>query len=97
MADYTLSRLYVDGRPGDKWEIVDEAGRGFIATEYAPQLTYSKGSIVIYSGHLYECNTDITTPEAWTAAHWTAVTIGKQIEKLGLSVVDGAINITYTE
>ena len=35
--------------------------------------------------------------EAADRAETAAVTIGKQIEKLGLSVVDGAINITYTE
>lgn len=41
--------------------------------EYKATSLYSKGDLVIYSNVLYQCNTDITTAEAWNSSHWTAV------------------------
>ena len=38
--------------------------------------------MVLYNGTLYECSTAITTAEAWTAAHWTAVKVGPEITDL---------------
>ena len=40
---------------------------------YSASKTYAVGDRVRYSSYAYECNTAITTPEAWTAAHWTAL------------------------
>lgn len=40
---------------------------------YSASETYAVGDRVRYSSHAYECITAITTPEAWTAAHWTAL------------------------
>lgn len=44
---------------------------GVIAQEYDPTATYAVGDMVIYRSVLYRCTTAITTPEEWTAAHWT--------------------------
>ena len=53
-----------------------EGAVGMIAAEYDGTLTYALGDIVIHSGKLYRNKTAITTPEAWTASHWTQVTVG---------------------
>jgi len=49
--------------------------------------------MVLKDGQLYECNTAISTAEAWTAAHWTAVTVGGEIAtvKDGLSAVESDV------
>lgn len=43
------------------------------APVYNPEIIYSKGDIVNTNGSFYYCITDITTPEAWTPAHWHIV------------------------
>lgn len=43
------------------------------ALPYSASSTYAVGDYVRYGDYLYQCNTDITTAEAWTAAHWTTV------------------------
>lgn len=80
------------------------AAQASLAPAYDNTATYEVGDYCLHSGQLYECNTAISTAEAWTAAHWTAVTVGGELSSLkedfsdlGLSVVDGKINITYEE
>lgn len=46
-----------------------------IAPEYDGSQTYAVGDLVMYRSVLYRCTTAITTPEAWTAAHWTATSV----------------------
>ena len=46
-----------------------------IATIYDPDATYVVGNYVLHDGKLYKCAEAITTPEAWTDAHWVAVKI----------------------
>ncbi len=77
---------------------------GLLATAYSPSSTYAVGDYCIYNDILYRCTTAITTAEAWTAAHWTAVTVGDELsdlkadlDELGLSVADGKLCVTYTE
>ena len=55
---------------------------GMVADAYSTSSTYAKGDFCIYNGALYECNTAITTAEAWTAAHWTEVTVGEELTDL---------------
>ena len=88
MAQYKMDHVNYDGS-SDVWEITDAAARGSIADAYSASSTYALGDHVLYNGQLYECNTAITTAEAWTAAHWTAVTVGAEIAtvKDGLSEV----------
>lgn len=60
----------------------DSAVRGSLAAAYSASSTYAVGDMVLKDGQLYECNTAITTAEAWTAAHWTAVTVGSALSDL---------------
>ena len=46
-----------------------------VAAQYSTSATYNVGNYVIYNGQLYRCTTAITTPESWTAAHWTSSTM----------------------
>ena len=55
---------------------------GVVADAYSASSTYAKGDLCIYNGALYECTTTISTAESWTAAHWTAVTVGDEISAL---------------
>lgn len=53
-----------------------------VAAQYSTSATYDVGDYVIYGGQLYRCKTAITTPESWTAAHWTATVLGDDIGEL---------------
>jgi hypothetical protein len=46
-----------------------------IAPEYSPSSTYAVGDHCMHLGKYYECNTAISTAEAWTAAHWTETSV----------------------
>ena len=52
------------------------------APAYSSSATYAVGDYCVYNSQLYRCTTAITTAEAWTAAHWTAVTVGGEISSL---------------
>ena len=51
-----------------------------VSDAYNPASTYLKGDYCIYNNTLYRCTTEITTAEAWNAAHWTATTVAKEIK-----------------
>ena len=53
-----------------------------LAPTYSSSATYAVGDHVLYNGGYYVCNSAITTAEAWTAAHWTAVKVGPEITAL---------------
>ena len=53
-----------------------------IAAAYSSSSTYAVGDYVSYNNNIYRCTTAITTAEEWTAAHWTAVTIGDEVSDL---------------
>lgn len=50
-----------------------------IADDYDSSSTYSLDAYVIYEGTLYKCINAISTPEAFTPAHWTAVLIMDEV------------------
>lgn len=50
-----------------------------VAPTYSSSAVYPVGAYVYYNGDLYRCTTPITTPETWTAAHWTAAVIGDDL------------------
>lgn len=54
-----------------------------IAPAYA-DLTFpvAKSTWCWYNGVLYAANQDISASESWTAAHWTAVTVGGEVTSL---------------
>lgn len=60
-----------------------------IAEEYDSTATYDEGDFVIYEGVLYKCTTAISTPEAWTPAHWTSTLVVENFGSGGASVTLG--------
>ena len=52
---------------------------GDLSDAYSSSRTYAVGDLCILGNLLYKCNTAITTPEAWTPAHWTATTVADEI------------------
>lgn len=53
-----------------------------LAPAYDATNTYNVGEMCTYQGRLYVCTTQISTAEAWTAGHWTAVKVGEKISDL---------------
>lgn len=53
-----------------------------IAPAYSASATYAVGDYVTKDNYLYQCNTAISTAEAWTAAHWTQVKVGGELSDL---------------
>lgn len=76
MADIATNTLQIGG---NNLILQDAAVRSSLANAYSASSTYAVGDMVLKDGQLYECNTAITTAEAWTAAHWTAVTVGGEL------------------
>lgn len=54
-----------------------------LAAEYDSTSTYAVGDYCTHDGTLYKCSTAINTAEAWTAAHWTAVTVTAEMANSG--------------
>ena len=52
-------------------ETIQQAGAENLAPAYDATKTYAVGDYCTHEGVLYVCSTAITTPEAWTAGHWT--------------------------
>ena len=79
MADINTSKLII----GDDGLVLQDAAlRASMSAEYSASSTYAVGDIVLKDGQLYECTTAISTAEAWTAGHWTAVTVGEELTDL---------------
>lgn len=69
--------------------------KNLMAAAYSTSATYAVGDYCIHGGSLYRCTAAIESAEAWTAAHWTKVNLGDEIdsakedlEKLKLDVAD---------
>ena len=43
-----------------------------LADVYDPTTTYDVGEFCVHNNILYKCTTAISSPEAWTAAHWSS-------------------------
>ena len=67
------SNLDMSGTDTRKIGTVVQALQDNLAQEYDSTITYDKGELVIYQNQLYQCASDISTAEAWTAAHWHLV------------------------
>lgn len=65
---YTIYRLETAGDGANIWKRDDSNGN--LALDYDPSSTYLEGSYCIHAGNLYKANTNISTPESWTPAHW---------------------------
>lgn len=68
-------------------------GTNLLAPTYSATNTYAVGDHVIYDGGYYACNTAITTAEAWTAAHWTRLTVGGEASDLKSALNDSFASI----
>lgn len=68
-------------------------GTDLLAPTYSASETYAIGDHVIYNGGYYACNTAITTAEAWTAAHWTRLTVGGEASDLksAIDIVESSV------
>ena len=64
------------------YDMRDKNAGLYTADEYSSSGTYAIGNFVTHDGKLYECNTDIPTPEAWTPAHWTETTMADETATL---------------
>ena len=70
---------------------------------YNPESTYSVGNFCYYENELYECNTDISTAEAWNAAHWTKIIVkdlidaAKAVADEAARAIEGAKDLTFDE
>lgn len=79
----------------ENWEKIDrQVLRGMAAAAaYDAGKTYQKGDFCTQGGLLYRANQAIAQPEAWTAGHWTAISIMDVIR--GLTAADvGALPTT---
>lgn len=69
--------------PNQPWRpLVIKAGMNWesMADTYDPDNgIYEVGQYVLEEGMMYRCISEITTPEAWTPAHWTSVNVGDEL------------------
>lgn len=91
--------LTLTGKAADA-EAVGNALAAEVAPVYSASATYAVGDYVTYSNQLYRCITAITTAEAWTAAHWKAVSAGgeqnaatKKITTVNANLNGGTANL----
>ena len=64
------------------------ANQSALAPVYDPTLTYEVGDLCMYNGKIYKCTSAISTPEAWTAAHWQVTSIDEETKDLKEADVD---------
>lgn len=69
--------------PSQPWRpLVIKAGMNWesMADTYDPDNgTYEVGQYVLEEGMMYRCIYEITTPEAWTPAHWTSANVADEL------------------
>ena len=81
-------------------DLIDaEAGkvRANVAANYDSSETYAVGDYCLHDGNLYKCTTAISSPESWTAGHWTQIKIAGELSSLTdqIGTLNGKIaNIT---
>lgn len=70
---------------------------------YNPESTYAVGNFCYYENELYECNTAISTAEAWNVAHWTKIIVkdlidaAKAVADEAAQAIEGAKDLTFDE
>ena len=85
-------------------QYIDASAGAALAPEYNPGSTYEKDDFCIYEGDLYQANVDIDPPEAWTAAHWNAVSVASAFipntqkgVASGVATLDSSGKLTETQ
>lgn len=78
----------------ENWEKIDAAVLRAMAAAaaYDAGKTYQQGDFCTQGGLLYRANQVIAQPEAWTAGHWTAISITDVIRGLTAADVGAAPN-----
>ena len=61
---------------------INQEGAVNLAPAYSNAATYNVGDLCTYQGTLYTCNTQISTAEDWTAAHWTLTNMASNLYQL---------------
>ena len=61
---------------------INQEGAVNLAPAYSNAATYNVGDLCTYQGTLYTCNTQISTAEDWTAAHWTLTNMASDLYQL---------------
>lgn len=77
------------------WGMVKNYISPGVAPQYSSSATYNVGDYAIYNGQLYRCITAITTPESWTAAHWTAAVLGDDVSENGMKFLGYVTSANY--
>lgn len=81
-------------------KIVNEFGSGggapmslanIIGPDYKDTATYNEADYVVYDNKFYKANVAITTPEAWTPAHWTRINVSDELVSNRYAEVDDSI------
>lgn len=70
-----------------------KASQTSLSPAYDPETTYALGDVCTYLGARYKCTTPITTPEAWTAGHWTAEDVQAVLEGHDSQLADVAHSV----
>lgn len=78
-------------------DLIDaEAGRvrANVAANYDSSETYAVGDYCLHDGSLYKCSTTISSPEAWTAGHWTQIKITGELATLNdnIATLENKVN-----
>lgn len=88
---------------GTEYKIQDTDTRGMIADNFSASSAYSAGDYVIYNDILYRFSADHAAG-VWTGTDVSAVQLAEDVtdlksafNELGLSVVNGAICVSYAE
>ena len=66
-----------------------------LAPAYSSSSTYAVGAYCVYQKTLYQCNTAISTAEAWNSSHWTQVKVMAATTSLinsAVNTIDGRID-----
>lgn len=96
----TSSDAYIANKPSIPTQTSDLTndsgfvGGDVVADEYSTSSTYAVGDYCLYDGDLYRCTTAISTAEAWTAAHWTAVTVADELTDLKGDIPQNVSDLT---
>ena len=78
-------------------DLIDaEAGkvRANVAANYDSSETYAVGDYCLHDGSLYKCSTAISSPEAWTAGHWTQIKIAGELSTLNGKIANSPVSYT---
>ena len=75
ISNYGIETRWKTGNAWRDWKSVGSV----LAPLYDSSATYHAGDFCTYQNSLYRCNTEITTAESWTAAHWDYTYISEDI------------------